>query len=151
MIRIKNILLPTDFSRFSLAAAPYAIELAEKYNAAVHLIHVEEDTPPIVSTHSMELSEESVEQSLDSEAFRGLKLAAAEIQKTGFNNLVPILKKGVEYEEIVSYCAEAAIDMVVIASHGRTGLLHTLLGSVADKVIRNCKCPVLVITPESAE
>ena len=59
----------------------------------------------------------------------------------------PVLKKGNDYNEIVKYSKDHKIDLIVIATHGRTGLLHTLLGSVAEKVIRYAKCPVLVITP----
>ena len=57
------------------------------------------------------------------------------------------MRKGLDYIEINKYAEEKNIDLIVIATHGRTGLLHTLLGSVAEKVIRYAKRPVLVITP----
>ena len=58
-----------------------------------------------------------------------------------------VIKIGKDYEEIVKYSNEISADLIVIATHGRTGVLHTLLGSVAEKVIRYAKCPVLVTTP----
>ena len=63
----------------------------------------------------------------------------------------PVIKKGVDYEVIIKYAKEKKIDVIVIATHGRTGILHTLLGSVAEKVIRYSKTPVLVITPTSKD
>lgn len=63
----------------------------------------------------------------------------------------PVIKKGVDYEVIIKYAKEKKIDVIVIAAHDRTGILHTLLGSVAEKVIRYSKMPVLVITPTSKD
>lgn len=148
MIKIKNILLPTDFSKTSFSAAPYAIELAEKYGAKIHLIHVQEKTPPILAIRSLDVSEEKIIKMLDEEALAALDNVYNQVTEKGFTNVVPVLKKGIDYQEIVDYSSRESIDLVVIATHGRTGILHTLLGSVAEKVIRYCKCPVLVITPE---
>ena len=66
-------------------------------------------------------------------------------------DLETILRKGLDYVEINKYAEEKSVDLIVIATHGRTGLLHTLLGSVAEKVIRYAKRPVLVITPSGKE
>ncbi|HSD64103.1 MAG TPA: universal stress protein, partial [Ignavibacteriaceae bacterium] len=69
------------------------------------------------------------------------------INKDHSIEIIPVIEKGVDFETIINYCEENHIDLIVIATHGRTGILHTLLGSVAEKVIRYAKCPVLVITP----
>jgi len=61
--------------------------------------------------------------------------------------IISAIRKGIDYEEIIKYSQEKKIDIIVIATHGRTGILHTLLGSVAEKVIRYSKIPVLVTTP----
>ena len=61
--------------------------------------------------------------------------------------MIGTIKKGLDYQEIVSYAENNKMDIIVIATHGRTGLLHTLIGSVAEKVIRYSKIPVLVTTP----
>ncbi|MCL6097381.1 MAG: universal stress protein [Bacteroidetes bacterium] len=55
--------------------------------------------------------------------------------------ILPVLRRGMDYEEIVNYAKEVDAELIVIATHGRTGLLHNLLGSVAEKVIRYAKCP----------
>lgn len=148
MIAIKNILLPTDFSKTSMTAAPYAIELAEKYGAQIHLMHVQEKEPPIMAIRSLDVSSEKIAKMLDEEAFSAMTKAVEQLTAKGFKNVAPVIKKGIDYQEIVNYCSKVPVDLVVIATHGRTGILHTLLGSVAEKVIRYCKSPVLVITPD---
>ena len=147
MFTIKNILLPTDFSRLSLSAAQYAIDLAKQYDAKIHLLHVIEKTPPILAIHSLDLSEEKIIESIEQNAKESLDKTLAKLQKDTNVEFVTMLQKGIDYEEIVSYSKNNNIDVIVIATHGRTGILHTLLGSVAEKVIRYAKCPVLVTTP----
>ena len=150
MFNIKNILLPTDFSNLSLTAAQYAVDLAKQYEAKIHLLNVIEKTPPILTIRSLDLSEEKIIKSIEDDALQSLEKAASKIKKDGIE-IIRILKKGLDYQEIVNYSQNNKIDVIVIATHGRTGILHTLLGSVAEKVIRYAKCPVLVITPSETK
>ena len=150
MFKIKNILLPTDLSTTSLSSANYAIELAHQYKAKIHLLHVLEKTPPILTIRSLDLSQEKILKSFEDEGKKALETVIKKIKHENERDIQiePVLKKGIDYEEIVKYSKEQKIDLIVISTHGRTGLLHTLLGSVAEKVIRYAKCPVLVITPQ---
>lgn len=147
MFNIKNILLPTDFSNLSLSASEYAMDIAKRYNARIHFLNVLEKTPPILAIRSLDLSEEKIEKSLEEDARNSIKKSLEKIDKDHSIEIIPVIKKGVDFETIINYCEENYIDLIVIATHGRTGILHTLLGSVAEKVIRYAKCPVLVITP----
>lgn len=147
MVKIKNILLPTDFSKTSLAAAEYAVNLAMQYGAKIHLLHVLEKTPPILTIRTLDLSREKIIESIESDAKAQLEKITEKIKKHGNVEIIPAIRKGLDYEEIINYSKEKKVDVIVIATHGRTGLLHTLLGSVAEKVIRYSKTPVLVITP----
>ncbi len=150
MFKIKNILLPTDFSKISLTAAEYAMELAKEYKAKLHLLNVLEKTPPILAIRSLDISREKIIHSINADAEAQLDECAKKIKKLGADvEIVQIIRKGVDYEEIIKYSKEKKIDVIVIATHGRTGILHTLLGSVAEKVIRYSKIPVLVTTPRS--
>jgi universal stress protein A len=144
MFKIKNILLPTDFSKLSLSAAEYATELAEQYGAKIHLLHVLEKTPPILTIHSLDLSEKKIIQTIEDEAKVSLGKAADKVKGKKNVEIEPVIKKGIDYEEIIKYAEEKKVDLIIIATHGRTGILHTLLGSVAEKVIRFSKKPVLV-------
>lgn len=147
MIKISNILLSTDFSDYSLSAAEYATHLAKLNGATLHLLHVIEKTPPILAIRSLDLSAEKIVNSIQKEAEENLSKVVSGIEKESGLKVESAIVKGLDYQEIVSYAEKNKIDMIVIATHGRTGVLHTLLGSVAEKVIRYSKVPVLVITP----
>jgi len=149
MFKIKNILFPTDFSKTSLTAAEYAINLAKQYGAKLHVLHVLEKTPPILAIRSLDLSRDKIIKSIDSDARAHLDECIKKIKKQGDFEIISTIRKGIDYEEIIKYSQEKKIDIIVIATHGRTGILHTLLGSVAEKVIRYSKIPVLVTTPPS--
>ena len=149
MFKIKNILLPTDFSKTSLTAADYAVELADQYKAKLHVLNVLEKTPPILAIRSLDLSREKIIDSIDADAKSQLEDCIKTIKKIKEVDIISDIRKGIDYEEIIKYSKEKKIDVIVIATHGRTGLIHTLLGSVAEKVIRYSKIPVLVTTPPS--
>lgn len=149
MFKIKNILLPTDFSKTSLTASDYAVELADEYKATLHVLNILEKTPPILAIRSLDLSREKIIESIDADAKSHLSETVKKIRKIKDVEIIPVIRKGIDYEEIIKYSKEKKIDLIVIATHGRTGLLHTLLGSVAEKVIRYSKIPVLVTTPRS--
>jgi len=149
MFKIKNILLPTDFSKTSLTAANYAVELADDYKAKLHILNVLEKTPPILAIRSLDLSREKIIESIDADAQANLLDCVKKIKRIRDVEINSVIRKGIDYEEIIKYSTEKKIDIIVIATHGRTGLMHTLLGSVAEKVIRYSKIPVLVITPPS--
>lgn len=148
MIKIKNILLPTDFSNLSIAASELAINLAEQYSAKIHLLHVLEKTPPILTIRSLDLSEEKIIKTIEQDALSKLEGVVKKINKSTNAEIKPVIKKGVDFEEIINYAEKSNIDLIVIATHGRTGIMHTLLGSVAEKVIRFSKVPVLVSKPQ---
>ena len=149
MFKIKNVLLPTDFSKISLTAAEYAVELADQYKAKLHVLNVLEKTPPILAIRSLDVSREKIIESIDADAKESLADCVKKIKKIKDAEIIPAIRKGVDFEEIIKYSKEKKIDIIVIATHGRTGILHTLLGSVAEKVIRYSKIPVLVTTPPS--
>ena len=148
MFTIKNILLPTDLSKTSLTAANYAVDIAAQYNAKIHLLYVLEKTPPILAIRSLDISREKILEEIDNDAKTQLDELLQKVKEINQKiEVLPVIQKGLDYEEIIDYSNKEKIDVIVIATHGRTGLLHTLLGSVAEKVIRYSKIPVLVITP----
>lgn len=96
MVKIKNILRPTDLSATSLSAADYAIELANQYRAKIHLLHVLEKTPPILAIRSLDLSQEKILKSFEEEGKKSLDIAAKKIKKGKSEDIEiePVLKKG---------------------------------------------------------
>jgi len=147
MIKIKNILLPTDFSSLSLSVSEYAVNLAEQYSAKLHILHVLEKTPPILTIRSLDLSEEKIIKTIEQDAQKRIENVVKKIKKNKSIEVEAVIRKGIDFEEIIKYSEKSKIDLIVIATHGRTGIMHTLLGSVAEKVIRLSKIPVLVSKP----
>lgn len=147
MFAPKNILVPTDFSKFSDKAFKYALDIAMRYNSRIFLLHVIDgtiqqfvadyciDTKVVerVVNESIITSNENVQKMIDS--FSGTK----EIK------IISDVRRGIPYEEILKDQQEHEIDLIVIASQGRTGLRKLLIGSVAEKVMRGAGCPVLLL------
>lgn len=140
-MRIKRILLPIDFSRFSLRALDYAIDFARPHHAELVLIHVIEPMPhvsPFVPEPTTLLDKQR-------------QLAAAQLSRLETNVRARYRKcrseihLGVVYATIVEVAKALKADMIVIATHGRTGLAHVLIGSVAERVVRSATCPVLTV------
>lgn len=148
MLDIKNIIVPTDFSKLSQSAFSYARDLAEMTNATIHILYVLDKNLPFIPNKSSEQSEEDLIEELEIDARKQLQVCTDNLVDDSEIKVTQTLRKGIDYEEIVSYAVEVNSSIIVIATHGRTGTLHNLLGSVAEKVIRYSKCPVLVIKPE---
>lgn len=144
MFNIKNILVPTDFSSLSQSALEYARDLADNMNAAIHILHVIDKSMPFVPG-KQNLSETEIAAALEVDARKQLSALIAEAENDTNIKVIGVIKHGIDFEEIVKYAKEVGADLIVIATHGRTGIMHSLLGSVAEKVIQHAKCPVLVI------
>ncbi len=146
MFNVKNILVPTDFSSLSHSALDSAKDLADSMNAAIHLLHVIDKSIPFIPGKQI-LNEEEISSSLEIEARKHLSALTREIESESDVKVIGVIRQGIDYEEITNYANEFKTDLIVIATHGRTGIMHSLLGSVAEKVIQHSKCPVLVIPP----
>lgn len=147
MFNIKNIIVPTDLSKVSLSAFNYAKSIAIQWNAKIHILSVIDPQPAILTLQSNEQSEQDYLSGLKAKIEEELNEIKTELINSDDLDIESVIKIGKDYEEIVKYSSEISADLIVIATHGRTGVLHTLLGSVAEKVIRYAKCPVLVTTP----
>jgi universal stress protein A len=145
VIEIRSILAPTDFSKHAAKAVRYACLLAERLGAELHLLHVLSDVVPIGPDPMLtpvlppEYYTEAQEQALVTldtlpEPNWG---QPREVQRS--------VRWGEPIEEIVAYARVESIDLIVVATHGRTGLSHVLLGSVAERIVREAPCPVLTI------
>jgi nucleotide-binding universal stress UspA family protein len=151
MLDIKTIIVPIDFSRLSLSALEYAKNLAERVDATIHIIYVMDKNPPFIQSKSDESTKEEMLKSIERDSLCQLEDAVNQLGEDSLITVKKVLRSGIDYEEIVKYTMEVNGDLIVIATHGRTGVLHTLLGSVTEKVIRYSKCPVLVISPKDEE
>jgi len=144
---IKKVLAPIDFSVYSMEAMRGAMELAKDRGAEeVHLMHViapQQSFIPSTSEQNRELARESAMLEQAEEEL-------ARIKKDEFGDSKKVLTfavVGPPVQELVKYAKEQAIDLIVIATHGRTGGEYILIGSVTEKLVRNAPCSVLVFRP----
>ncbi|MDQ1274342.1 MAG: hypothetical protein QG591_2972 [Planctomycetota bacterium] len=143
MVNIKNILCPIDYSVYSEMALKYAIEFAEKYQAKLYLVHVLDirvydiNDPDLYNVNIVD------EETINKLRERLLKCVNEDTKSK--ISVEAIIIQGVPFAEIIRTAKECKIDLIVLGTHGRTGLSHALMGSVAEKVVRKAPCPVLTI------
>ena len=146
MSLIERILLPTDFSEYSSHAIPYACALAEEYEAELHVLHVLEKVPS-VPYFGMGLTTPGYVEESGQRAQELLEHVLPQ-DWPGRERAVKVLRHGSPFVETIRYVQEADIRLMVITTHGRTGLAQVLLGSQAAKLIQKAPCPVLTVRPE---
>jgi nucleotide-binding universal stress UspA family protein len=145
-LTIKRILVPTDFSQTSDAALDFARAIAETLGASLHLLHVFED--PFVSgafaAETYAPMAPATRAALIDDATARLGHRLPDADRARFRGTTEIVT-GLAASSIVDYARERQIDLIVMGTHGRTGVAHLLLGSVAERVVRTADCPVLTV------
>jgi universal stress protein A len=155
MLMPTKILVPTDFSEYSDKALEQALDIAKQYNARVFLLHViheeiynyEEGFDFVISKTLSHPSEEVFRQMKDRhrvEIEEKLKNQLNKFPQAKEVDVVTSIRQGIPYDAILKEGKEKEIDLIVIASLGRTGIAKYLIGSVARNVLRGSKCPVLL-------
>lgn len=149
LLSLKRVLVVTDFSLTANAALPYAYGLAES-GTEVHLVHVieHEQVPNPLYSHyapdGLATPQQRAETVHDIER-RLLQLVPSEARERGITTVVNCVLYRTAAEGIIAEAKRLEIDAIVMGSHGRTGLKHLLMGSVAEQVLRGCGRPVLII------
>ena len=143
-INIQRILVPIDFSEHSKNALKYAIPFAQQFHAAIDLIYVVEPTIYPADFSFGQIGFPNVEEELRTRGGEELEhLMQKEIAgKVPSRNVV---RTGKPFYEINQYALEEHISLIIIATHGHSGMEHMLFGSTAEKVVRKAPCPVLVV------
>ena len=142
----ETIVVPTDGSENARRAADHAVDIASKTGATVHAISVVDATRlgPFTPT-DVEISD--IRSSLRGEAERATE-AVVERCRNASIDCVTAVRVGVPHETIVDYADEVAADLLVVGTHGRTGVPRALLGSVTERVVRTSDVPVLTVGPD---
>lgn len=147
MFKVSRILFPTDFSDASRNAEAAACAFTETFGGELHVLHVVQDivlTAPVVAVTV------AVPQTLLAETRHNIETALQKVPAADWSSQHHVVRSsrvGAPYAEICSYAQENKIDLIVLSTHGRTGLTHLLLGSVAERVVQHAPCPVLTIRP----
>ncbi|GAB4224229.1 MAG: universal stress protein [Acidobacteriota bacterium] len=140
----KVILAPTDFSDHSKHGLLTARDLARECGARLVVLHVVVDALPALLPDVAGFQYDEISEALQRRAEQTLPEFFPETEREGVAVEFRI-EFGVPHDEIVRVADELPADLIVIATHGRTGAAHLLIGSVTEKVIRRCRCPVLVV------
>jgi nucleotide-binding universal stress UspA family protein len=152
MITLRHVLVPTDFSAASDTALGYGRALAARFDAQLHIVTVVENFFRIVGVEGYftdagghnQRDAESVARALLDAAASGPGL------RCGGTKAI-LLKASTPGLAVVDYARQHAIDLIIIGSHGHTGLAHRLMGGVADEIVRLAPCPVLTVKPGEHE
>jgi universal stress protein A len=145
--RMKRILVPIDFSDCSRKALQYAIPLAQEHNAALTLLYVV--PPPYAAGEYVGIDYAQLQAEMRVSGDKGLSKLANELD--GLVSAEKLVRVGSPASEIIEAAKDLDADVIVISTHGRTGLKHVLLGSVVEHVVRRAPCPVLVVREREHE
>lgn len=150
MFPLQRILVPTDFSEFSDQAFRQAVNLARQFNAKIYLLHVinagaqqcvaDYCLSPVIIKRIENESIVSTDENLQKE----IRMFAQKEE----DKVIPLVRKGFPVEEILKEQGEKNVDLIVMASNGRSSSLRHSLGSIAERVLRGSTCPVLLIKNE---
>ena len=145
MIDLHRILVPTDFSKHSHNALTYAVAFADKFGAELFLLHVVQDLalfiPEAVSVAP------PVAPPVEQMTAAAREALGRVVSENGLDRqkVHCEVREGTPFYEIIQYAKEAGIDLIIMGTHGHTGLAHVLLGSTTEKVVRKSPCPVLTV------
>src|SRR5262245_52215944 len=140
---VQHVLVPIDFSATADRALEYAIALAQQLQARLTLLHVLEMTPVTMEEMTAGVAATYLEAQ-ETEAQQLLQASLERVQRAGLQGDI-LLVQGTPTPTIVDMAGEQGVDLIVMGTHGRTGLAHLFMGSVAEHVIRQAPCPVLVM------
>ena len=145
----KKILCPVDFSEFTKDVVAYAADISRQYGAELHVLHVIPNltyfTPyeSFLTPENLVAMEKNIQDEVDRDFKKVLSAVGIDVRK--------VVRTGVAFVEIIDYAKTEGIDLIVMGTHGRSGIEHILIGNVAEKVVRKSPCPVMTIRPKGKE
>lgn len=147
-ISVKNVLFATDFSPTSESALPYATAISRRFGSTLHVAHVLSDSSVLLMTGGVDyVSVGTLYEDAHNDAQEKIQRITTRLEGIPHRTYV---RHGQVWTNLSSIVKENAIDLIVVGSHGRTGLEKILLGSVAEDIMRHLPCPVLTVGPKVA-
>jgi len=139
-----KILTAIDFSENSELAFDYAVTMATQFNSELTIMHVINEPIDLRGFYVPHISFEQLEREIEEGAAKMMETFCS--TKLGsFTNYKSVLVSGIPYEEITRKAEEIGASLIILGTHGRTGLDHILFGSTAERVVRSAACPVMTI------
>ena len=148
-VNLKKILVPLDFSAHSRKALNYAVKLAAQFGSQVTVVNI---VAPVIYAEGMVLpaAMENLDRVSEEHARGELDKIAEEVRGHNVSCDTDVLL-GHPSDEIVNFAKQQETDLLLITTHGRTGLQHFLLGSTAERILRHAPCPVMVVRDQEHE
>ena len=149
-IALRKILVPIDFSDYSKKALHYAVPFARQFNATIYLLYVVEPTIYPADFSFGQIGMPNVENELRTKGEQELQ----ELITNEIKGAVPseaFVKVGLPFVEVVSFAKDEKIELIIVATHGHSGVEHVLFGSTAEKIVRKAPCPVLVVRSDERD
>jgi nucleotide-binding universal stress UspA family protein len=150
MIDMKRIIVPIDFSDYSKKALRYAVEFAKQFSAEIVLVYVVE---PVIYPADFSFGQVAI-PSMENELRQRGQEQLAKLLETESGGLIAsraVVRSGKPFVEINLLAQEENADLIIIATHGHSGIEHVLFGSTAEKVVRKAHCPVLTVREKEKE
>ena len=150
MKKIESIMVPIDFSDTLNLLIEYAITFAKKFKAKLYVVHIVEDFSKYSSISVPHISMDNVME----EVYNYAKVQLKKLGDEKFEGKVKyefMIEKGVAYKKILEFAEEKSADLILIGTHGMSGLDKILFGSTAERVVRGAKCPVIMINPHQPD
>jgi len=140
----EKILIAIDFSENSDYAFEYALTLARQFQAEMTIMHVINEPVDLRGFYVPHISFEQLEKEIEEGAEKMME-KFCQTKMVDFSNYKTAIVTGIPYEEIIRKAEETSTSLIVLGTHGRTGLDHLIFGSTAERVVRSATCPVLTI------
>ncbi len=144
-ISLKNILLATDFSEASAAALPYAAAIGRRYGSQLHVVHMLSPAYIIPSVPDSPVTPDSIHEAAHADAQQQMDALAASLKNLAHHTYVG---EGEVWDGLSEIIRTQEIDLVIVGTHGRSGVGKLLLGSKAEEILRQAPCPVLTVGPK---
>lgn len=144
MLDFKVIVVPTDLSEYSLRAVPYAIGLAERFDARLKVVCVNEPTTHVADVAWVSVDDRALEGEHADTLRRSIQKLILDHMPEDVTADAEILN-GNAVDKLIEYARDVNADLIVMATHGRGGIAHMVMGSTAEAVVRKAPCPVLTL------
>jgi nucleotide-binding universal stress UspA family protein len=145
MIALKNVLVATDFSEAADAALAYGRALARAFGATLHVLHVADDMYVRLGGDAYAAVLPELQEDVERQAKDRLARLLIDDDSMPLPTKSAVITADATAPAIVNFAAKAGIDLIVVGTHGRSAVAHLLMGSVAERVVRTARCPVLTV------
>jgi universal stress protein A len=151
VILLNSVLVATDFGDTSKSALEYGRNLARAFGATLHVLHVAQRVAPLAGAEFDTTNLGDLQADVMDDAQRQLEALLTNDDRTRLHAKPMVVASSAVASAIVAYAKETHVDVIVVGTHGRGAVSHLLMGSVAEHVVRNAPCPVLVVRPNEHE